>query len=231
MPEGQHTIPDNKPKPFAYLALGDSYTIGEGVEKEKCFPYQLMAELHNGGLFLPPTIIAQTGWTTRELMAGIEDAKIRGQNFDLVTLLVGVNNQYRGLKLEDYQEEFSGLLDLAIQFGQGNPRRVIVLSIPDWSVTPFAVSGQRSTESIAGEIDQFNHVNQRIGKDKKVCYLDITRDYRKVGGLTGNWVDDQLHPSGNIYQGWVQSLKDIVSEIESGPASRSSAPSSGQKKI
>jgi lysophospholipase L1-like esterase len=198
-------------KPYTYLALGDSYTIGEGVEKKDSFPYQLVAELQKHHLtFLPPTVIAQTGWTTRDLREGIGHAQVSGQTYDLVTLLIGVNNQYRGLKVDEYQNEFSELVEQAIQFGGGNPERVIVLSIPDWGVTPFAHGRPHPLEKITLEIDQFNQISQKTSKHKNVFYLDITQNYRKIGGLPENLAKDQLHPSGNIYNGWVKGLRKMI---------------------
>lgn len=211
MQKEQNSSQNASLKPYTYLALGDSYTIGEGVENYDSFPYQLVAELHQHHLnFLPPTVIAQTGWTTRELNDGISLAGISGHSYDLVTVLIGVNNQYRGLKVDKYQNEFAELLELAIQFGAGKPERVFVLSIPDWGVTPFAKGRPISLEKISLEIDQFNQINQGISKQKKVHYLDITQDYRRIGGLPENVAEDQLHPSQNIYGRWAKSLRGMM---------------------
>lgn len=202
---------NKKVEPLKYLALGDSYTIGEGVDKREGFPYQLVDELQNDSVeFLPPTIIARTGWTTKELQRGIEKSHISDIKYDLVTLLIGVNNQYRGEKINNYRLEFSELLDLSIKFAGNNPAKVIIISIPDWGVTPFATKGNHPLERIKEEIDQFNQVNQHLGREKKVQYLEITQDYRRMGGLPRSLVADQLHPSGEIYKCWAKGLKGLI---------------------
>lgn len=203
-----HTV---RLKPLTYLALGDSYTIGEGVDKKDSYPNQLVAELQKHHLnFSPPTVIAQTGWSTGELKEGIAHAGLDGKTFDIVTLLIGVNNQYRGLSVNGYQHEFTDLVEQAILFAGGNPGRVVVLSIPDWGVTPFAHGGPYLLEKITREIDRFNQIGQEISKHHQVYYLDITEEYRKRGGLPENLVEDQLHPSGNIYSGWTKGLVKLM---------------------
>ena len=143
---------------YTYLALGDSYTIGESVSEKERFPLQLADSLNESGIsVLKPTIVATTGWTTDELSKGIADTELN-ISYDLVTLLIGVNNQYRGLSLENYRKEFVQLLNQAIGFAEGNPKKVIVLSIPDWGVTPFADG--RDRDQIAMEIDSFNAVKK-----------------------------------------------------------------------
>jgi lysophospholipase L1-like esterase len=199
------------PRPFTYLALGDSYTIGEGVKQEHSYPYQLVASLKRLSMgFQPPTIIAQTGWTTRELQREIEGAGMGNNRYDLVTLLIGVNNQYRGENLMKYEIEFSQLLDMAIAFAGNNPKHVIVISIPDWGVTPFAIAGNRDTKEIAVAIDRYNQTNKVIAEQKKVNYLNITREYRKIGGMPSSLVSDQLHPSNKVYQSWAEALKQLI---------------------
>ena len=140
-------------EPRRYLALGDSYTIGESVPEGERFPVQLARELGIG----EPTIIAKTGWTTDELNAAIDAANVTG-TYDLVTLLIGVNNQYRGRPADEYRTQFAALLQRAIGFAGGDARKVIVVSIPAWGVTPFAASRDRA--KIAREIDQFNAINR-----------------------------------------------------------------------
>jgi hypothetical protein len=126
MPRSLKNYSNKKVEPLKYLALGDSYTIGEGVDKKECFPYQLVDELQNYSVeFLPPTIIARTGWTTKELQRGIEKSQISDIKYDLVTLLIGVNNQYRGEKINNYRLEFSELLDQSIKFAGNNPPRIL----------------------------------------------------------------------------------------------------------
>ena len=144
------------PHGLRYLALGDSYTIGEGVADSERWPVQLARALRADGLGVDdPQIIATTGWTTDELQAAIDRAAPT-PGFDLVTLLIGVNNQYRGRPLDEYLRQFQGLLEHAIALAGGRARRVVVLSIPDWGVTPFAVASGRDVAQIAAQIDAFN---------------------------------------------------------------------------
>lgn len=183
-----------------YLALGDSYTIGEGLPEGSRFPDFLVGLLNAG--FEKPEIIAVTGWTTSELKQGILEANPAGV-YNLVTLLIGVNNQYRGLRPDDYQQEFADLLNQAIGFAGGNRGHVIVLSIPDWGTTPFAEG--RNREQIAKEIDQFNSINKAICSKEDISYCDIT-------GLTRNQslqhllVEDKLHYSAEMYRLWAEKV-------------------------
>jgi hypothetical protein len=155
-----------------YLALGDSYTIGEGVEEAESFPHQLVSRLGDYSLaFFPPTVIAKTGWTTHELQKGIEQAHIPLRKFDLVTLLIGVNNQYRGESLGVFEVEFSQLLDKAIALANKDPSRTLSLSIPDWGVTLFAIEENKNAKKIAEEIDRFNQVIQKVSHQKKGCII------------------------------------------------------------
>lgn len=185
----------NEPADTRYLALGDSYTIGESVAPADRFPHQLARELG----IAEPQIIAKTGWTTDELNAAIDAANPRGP-FDLVTLLIGVNNQYRGRDAEQYRGEFAVLLQRAIGFAGGDPKKVIVVSIPDWGVTPFAEGRDRAT--IASEIDRYNAVNREEAARAGANYVDITPISR--GGDPALVADDKLHPSGKQYTEWVK---------------------------
>jgi lysophospholipase L1-like esterase len=199
-------------KTFTYLALGDSYTIGEGVDEKDRYPNQAIALLKTNGLtFDKPTIVAKTGWTTDELMQGISDAGISGNTYDLVTLLIGVNNQYRGREVENYKKEFRILLEDAITFAKGNPSHVVVLSIPDWGVTPFASARGTDKEKVAGEIDIYNQANKEIAKELGVHYIEITQRYREIGALPEMVVEDNLHPSALVYGEWAKHLVEIVS--------------------
>src|SRR5258706_1810856 len=158
--------PEEIPLKIRYLALGDSYTMGESVEEAESWPNQLADFLKAGGLPTEVTIIARTGWTTNELWDGIQAHQINPP-YDLVSLLIGVNNQYRGYSLNEYREQFAFLLNKSIEYAGGNPKHVIVLSIPDWGVTPFA-QGQEGKQ-IAKDIDAFNAVN-REGTEKVGAY-------------------------------------------------------------
>ena len=178
-----------------YLALGDSYTIGESVPEAERFPNLLARQL----AIPPPRIIARTGWTTDELNAAIDAANVTG-TYDLVTLLIGVNNQYRGRDAEEYRREFAALLGRAIGFAGGAPGKVTVVSIPDWGVTPFAEGRDRA--KIAAEIDRYNAINREEAQRAGARYAGITPISR---GSDPNLVaSDGLHPSGQQYGEWVK---------------------------
>ncbi len=206
------------PHALRILSLGDSYTIGEGVSATDRWPMQLAALLRQRGIdAAEPTIVAHTGWTTDELSSGIDAAQLEPP-YDLVTLLIGVNDQYRGGKATEYRPRFRALLGRAVTFAGGEAERVIVLSIPDWGVTPFA-SG-RDRVAIAAAIREFNEVN----RDETI----------RVTGLAANWVDvtasftraasdpsllaaDGLHPSAAMYADWAQLvLAAVEAQIKSG---------------
>lgn len=198
-------------KTYSYLALGDSYTIGEGVEESGRYPNQAIEILKSKGLiFEKTTIIAKTGWTTDELDQGIEAAGIKGKTYDLVTLLIGVNNQYRGRPVYDYETEFRKMLTKAIRFAKGNPKHVVVISIPDWGVTPFATDRDTDKEKVAKEIDDYNMAKERISKELGVYYIDITKEYRKIGALPEMVVEDKLHPSELVYKSWAEKLAKVI---------------------
>jgi len=187
------------------LALGDSYTIGEAVDARERWPARLAARLRSHGVRVAdPEIVARTGWTTDELSAGIHAASPRGP-FDVVTLLIGVNNQYRGRPLDEYRQQFQRLLALAVQFAGSAPDRVIVVSIPDWSVTPFA--GERDRARIAAEIDAFNAVNRGEAGLAGVRYVDVTAISRRAAREPDLVAPDGLHPSGRMYEEWA----DVIS--------------------
>lgn len=190
-----------------FMALGDSYTIGEGVLPAERWPVQLSVALRERGFKIDePLIIAKTGWTTSELAAGLAAAQPRGI-FDLVSLLIGVNNQYRGLDIEEYRKELRSLLTQAIHFTNGQSRRVLVLSIPDWSVTPFAEGRQR--EQIVAEIGAFNRVKQDEAQQAGALFLDVTTITRQAVQDPGLLAADGLHPSGKMYSIWAQLALDI----------------------
>ena len=200
----------NKPKRmYTYLALGDSYTIGEQVHLHDNFPYQSVKLLKEKKVEVcDPVIIATTGWTTDELDAAIREHNIH-EHFSFVTLLIGVNNQYRGRSLENYRVEFTQLLSEAITFAGGKAEHVFVLSIPDWGVTPFAEGKDR--QKIASEIDQYNAANKEISAANKCHYIEITGSTRKNGQVKEFLADDGLHPSAKEYAVWADKL---AAEVE-----------------
>lgn len=184
-----------------FLALGDSYTIGEGVAPAERWPAQLVASLTASGIEIEePEIIARTGWTTDELQSAIKAAAPTGP-YELVSLLIGVNNQFRGRLLGEYRAQFVKLLESAIRLA-GKPKRVLVLSIPDWSVTPFAEGRDRA--AIAAQIDRFNDVNRKETAERWAGYVDVTPASRKFGHLPEFLGADGLHPSGRMYAEWAR---------------------------
>ncbi len=185
-----------------FLALGDSYTIGESVNEPERWPVQLADRLHQAGFAVDkPQIIARTGWTTAELAVGIQQAQPQG-SFDLVSLLIGVNNQYRQRGSEEYREEFRDLLQQAIAFAGADAQHVLVLSIPDWGVTPFAAGRNRA--EIAQQIDLFNAINWAEASAAGVRYVDITPISRQAVDDPTLIAEDGLHPSGKMYAAWVE---------------------------
>ena len=182
----------------SFLALGDSYTIGEKVDSASRWPVQLARALRAAGVSVgDPQIIAKTGWTTDELSAGIAKAAVKG-TYAMVSLLIGVNNQYRGRAAEQYREQFRTLLDEAIGYAGGKSARVIVVSIPDWGVMPFAQGRDRA--KIGSEIDQFNAIAKEESERAGAKWVDITPVSR---GMKEGWAaSDGLHPSGAQYTAW-----------------------------
>jgi lysophospholipase L1-like esterase len=185
-----------------YLALGDSYTIGQSVDITLRYPVQIADSLEKRGYSMEnPRIIAVTGWTTSNLKAGIKAANPQGP-YDLVSLLIGVNNQYRGMDINIYRTEFGELIDQAISFAGNDTGRVFVLSIPDWGVTRFATGYDR--EKIAREIDQYNAINKEITLSKGIVWIDVTGISRFAEQDATLIADDGLHPSGKMYTEWVR---------------------------
>ncbi|MCD0281023.1 SGNH/GDSL hydrolase family protein [Xanthomonas melonis] len=188
--------------PQRYLALGDSYTIGEGLAPAQGWPAQLADGLRaHGWAVQTPQVIATTGWTTDELQAGIDAAAPQGP-FDLVSLLIGVNNQYRERSLDEYRSQFDALLQRAIELAGGHAARVLVLSIPDWGLTPFARAQGRDAGLIAAQIDAFNDVAAERCAERAIRFVDITPTSRDGGDAAEMLVDDGLHPSGAMYARW-----------------------------
>ena len=194
-----------------YLALGDSYTIGEGVPEDSRWPMQLAARLRAAGHpMAEPQIIARTGWTTAELWEGIQASPPQG-TYDLVSLLIGVNNQYRGYNVDEYREQFRFLLTKSIEYAGGDAQHVIVLSIPDWGVTPFAA--RSGPDVISKEIDIFNAVNREETESAGAHYVDITPISRRSVEDPSLLALDGLHPSGKMYKLWVEQALPLAVEI------------------
>ncbi len=209
--------PDLPPTPTAdntrtYLALGDSYTIGQSVPAVDQWGMQLAALLREEGIAISnPVTVARTGWTTSELASAIAAADLK-PSFDLVSLLIGVNNQYRGQSLETYRSEFGQLLQTAIRLAKGDPTRVLVLSIPDWGATPFAQGSNR--QQISAEINAFNDVAREITKNAGVTFIDITPLTREAASDPSYVAGDGLHYSGTMHREWalltLPKAKDIL---------------------
>ncbi|MFD0765789.1 SGNH/GDSL hydrolase family protein [Mucilaginibacter lutimaris] len=196
---------------LTYLALGDSYTIGEAVPQEHSFPYQLAARLKaSNHVVTNPDIIAVTGWTTGELKHGITQRGITKHDYNIVTLLIGVNNQFRGYSKDDYRKEFIELLNTAINYAGGNKQHVFVLSIPDWGVTPFAKNGGYDVQKVGAEIDQFNAINKQETERTGVTYVDITPASRRASYTPDLIANDGLHPSAIMYSLWVSQILPVV---------------------
>jgi lysophospholipase L1-like esterase len=195
---------------FRYLALGDSYTIGEDIPESDRWPNQLARRLAAGGIDTDVTIVARTGWTVNELWRGIQANPPEG-TFDLVTLLIGVNDQYRGYPSIGYRDDFRFMLNIAIEYAGGDPDHVVVLSIPDWGVTPFAAG--RDTQTIAGQIDEFNAINREETERAGVLYVDITPVSRTVKANSDLIAADGLHPSGRMYSEWVDLVLPIAQAV------------------
>ena len=193
---------------YSYLALGDSYTIGEQVPFAENFPNQTVQLLRKEGFaFYAAEIIAKTGWTTDELDRAIGNTSLLG-GYDIVSLLIGVNNQYRGRSTTEFKTGFEQLLQQAIRFADNKPYRVFVLSIPDWGITPFAAGRDRS--QVADEIDAFNYVCEKSAKQFQASFIDITTSQRVDGHKADFLVADGLHPSGKEYEKWAAKLFDAI---------------------
>ncbi len=197
----QPTLTPDPVKKIRFLALGDSYTIGESVGPSERWPVQLAGLLQEKGITTEIDMIARTGWTTNELWSAIRQAPPQGP-YDLVSLLVGVNDQYRGGSADQYRKDFRFLLGKAINYAGENPQRVIVLSIPDWGVTPYAQNDPRPAAQISAEIDAFNTVNQDEAQKAGVRYVDGTPISREAPQDPALIAPDGLHPSGKMYAAW-----------------------------
>ena len=198
-------------KPYSYLALGDSYTIGEQVRINESFPYQTVYNLRKDGLQITaPDIVATSGFTTDELNNAINSATLLDE-YDLVSLLIGVNNQFRGRTAEAFAVEFEGLLKRAIQFAGGKSGAVFVLSIPDWGVTPYADG--RDSKKISGEIDSYNNVCEFVAKKYNTHFLELTSSQKQDGHKEDFLAPDKLHPSGKEYSKWALLLSEKILSV------------------
>ncbi|MFD1095276.1 SGNH/GDSL hydrolase family protein [Salegentibacter chungangensis] len=204
----------NAPEPsenkFSYLALGDSYTIGESVSVDQRWPVQLSNRLNERGIKVaPPKIIAKTGWTTGNLLDGINSELDVQRDFDLVSILIGVNNQYQGKSIDQYEEELRTIFNKAINHSKRGKEGVFALSIPDYGVTPF---GKPNEEKIREEINAFNAVFREVAEDFEVDFYNITPISREAETNSGLVAEDGLHPSGLMYRYWVDLVVDEVAQ-------------------
>jgi lysophospholipase L1-like esterase len=193
-----------------FLALGDSYTIGESVPEPDRWPNQLAKLLEENGARAEVTIIARTGWTVKELWEGIQANPPEG-TYDLVSLLIGVNDQYRGYPSDGYREDFRFMLGRAVEYAGGNPQRVVVLSIPDWGFAPFAAD--RDTEPISLQIDEFNAINLEETQKAGAHYVDVTSISREAVNDPSIIAVDGLHPSGKMYTMWAEKTLPVALKI------------------
>ena len=209
-PVARNLTPDSAM--HSYLALGDSYTIGQSVSVADRYPVQA-AKLIKGDHIQcsDPEIIATTGWTTADLLTGIYNKATPTPPYDIVTLLIGVNNQYQGRSQDEYRQQFGSLLQQSIQLAGNRPSHVIVLSIPDYSVTPFARSVNAAL--IASQIDSFNAINFQVSAEYKVNYLDITGESRKAATDPSLIASDGLHFSGKEYGIWASLMEPVMKEL------------------
>jgi lysophospholipase L1-like esterase len=193
---------------YSYLALGDSYTIGEGVPLYQSYPYQAVQLLRSRDQrFYAPEIVARSGWTTSELTSYM-DHTILDSDYDFISLLIGVNNQYRGSSSNIYAIEFEELLTRSVSLAGEKPSSVFVLSIPDWSRTPFA--NGRDKDTIAAGITTFNEINRALSEKYRVTYIDITTGSPETTDDLSFINEDGLHPSGKAYKRWAQLLADAI---------------------
>jgi lysophospholipase L1-like esterase len=201
--------------PLSYLALGDSYTIGEGVAPAGRWPMQLATALRRDGIALAdPRTIATTGWTTDELAAAMDAAEPLG-SWEFVSLLIGVNNQYRGRGVDDYAAGFASLLRRAIALAGGRADRVLVLSIPDWGTTPFAAASGRDRRAIAAELDAYNATARGLCAAAGVAFVDIT-GISRAADAASLLVEDGLHPSAAQYARWADAALPVARALLSG---------------
>jgi len=190
------------------LCLGDSYTIGESIPLQASYPYQTIQLLRKAGLhFHAPEIIAQTGWTSFELADHLINWKLN-ESYDYVCLLIGVNNQYRGLPITDFAGDFEFLLKKAIHLANKKSNHVLVLSIPDWTVTPFAEKQHKT--GLGKEIDAYNELCKMISEKYHTHFIDVTMDSRKAAKDLSQLAADHLHYSAKTYAQWAKKVFEIL---------------------
>lgn len=202
------TVPGPTPDTVfkSFLALGDSYTIGESVSVQERFPAQTISLLKTSGIsFSAPTYIAQTGWTTADLQSAITASTLKPR-YDVVSLLIGVNDQYRGLDTAGYRIRFTQLLQKAVQLAGNQANHVFVVSIPDYGVTPFGGGSAR----ISKEIDEFNAINKQVTLANNIVYVDITPTSKQAATDQSLTANDGLHPSGKQYGLWAAKLAEVI---------------------
>lgn len=206
------TTQDNKEnKAISYLALGDSYTIGESVPSNKRWPVLLVKAIKSKGHdILTPTIIAKTGWRTDNLLKAMEAQLKPATKYDLVSILIGVNNQFQGKSIETYEKDLRILFDQAIAYSKKGKAGVFVLSIPDYGATPYGAS---RAESIGQAIDKWNAVSKKVTLEYQLPWHDITPISRTATENKSLVAGDDLHPSGKMYQLWVDQITAKVIEL------------------
>ncbi|WP_114747892.1 SGNH/GDSL hydrolase family protein [Pleomorphovibrio marinus] len=203
---------ESKKMGLKYLALGDSYTLGEGVTEGEGFPEQLESKLNKMGIPISMEHrVAETGWTTGQFIQAMsEKSWFHGETFDLITLLLGVNNQYRGDDPKTYEREFSLISEKCLEMAGGQSKRVYVLSIPDWGVTPYAASKGINVKENAKVIDSFNAINRMVSAKRGFNYVEITAQYREIGGREDFLSLDLLHPNASIYSLWAEEISSMA---------------------
>ncbi len=190
-------------KSLSYLALGDSYTIGESVPTNKNFPYQLADSVsEKGKKYASPVIIARTGWRTDQLIEAVESSHLK-KEYDLVTLLIGVNNEFQGRSLKEYEQDFTALCKKSIELAGNKKKRVYVISIPDYGYTPY---GKPNLNRISERINLFNASNKRISDSLKLNYVNITEISRRGLDEPDLVAEDGLHPGVKMYGLWVKEI-------------------------
>ena len=195
---------------FSYLALGDSYTIGESVPADQRWPVQLAERLRTRGYKMAaPKIIAKTGWTTGNLLDAIETELDVQRDFDLVSILIGVNNQYQNKSISEYETDLNELFRKAINHSRTREKGVFAVSIPDYGATPF---GEENAERIGREIDEFNAVFRKVAEASNVAFYNITPISREAKNNPELTAEDGLHPSGLMYRDWVDLIIDDVAK-------------------